>query len=161
MITCALLSFFVFWYINKSHNWRMLLKFSGTAFHCYVHPAIAVQHRCINIPNFWWNLETFGLLPRHTFHGRALSQHNPLGHLHFPSAFSTRHSKVSRTSSKHLDQSPNSLDAHMSGLLSAVMYLVLDPKKIFLPQWLWKVKQASLFTWIFVKSSWLTFVSAI
>ena len=62
----------------------------------------------------------------------------------FSSLFSTRNSKVSYTSFKHTDQSSDNMDAHVWVLLSVVMYLVLDPRKIFLPQWLWKVRQASL-----------------
>lgn len=119
--------------------YHQLLKWGLSAFQCIVCPV--VQYWCMNIPGFFqksWEFLIFYLL--HAFCEHTFSQCN-LWSSKFSSAFSTMHSKVSFTSSKGKNRSPNNLNTHFSVLVSILLYLCVRLKEdTFLAQWWWKVK---------------------
>lgn len=118
--------------------YHQLLKWGMSAFQWIVCPV--VQYWYMNIPGFFQKSWSFWSSTSPMPSGNTHSLNVIYGHLN-SSSFSTMHSKVSITSSKGKNRSPNNLNTHFWVLVAILLYLCVRPKEdTFLAQWWWKVK---------------------
>lgn len=117
--------------------YHQLLKRGMSAFQWIVCPV--VQYWYMNIPGFFQKSWSFWSSTSPMPSGNTHCLNVIYGHLN-SSSFSTMQSKVSITSSKGRNRSPNNLNTLLV-LVSILLYLCVRPKEdTFLAQWWWKVK---------------------